>query len=530
MSTERLPDRLQALSSKCILVGGILTALLILSAFILPDRRIEIPSHAAHAVHAKAHAHGDDAKHDADAHNDDAHKGVHDDAHAENGDGDHAAKGAAEPHQDGDEHDGDHEKKNAAKDPHAGDDHGAHDGEKQYRTAIFSPAFQEAYMIGFYFILAPTLGALFWLCIVHLTTGGWGFVIRRVLEASIKNIWLVALLFLPIVIPVIFESTGDLEDGTPNYEAASFVNTPYDTWLDEDMTNPHSITATKKEYLNQPFFLLRALLYFVIWWIFCTAFYRWSVKQDETGNLVYRRRMKFWAGPCIILAGMAMTFASFDWAMSMRPEWFSSIYGVIFLIGQGLETMAFSIIMVCWLSQWQPIKGFLSQKRLHNLGNLMFAFVILWAYTNLAQFIIIWSANLPEEVTWYMNRAGSPFTFISAFLVIFHFALPFLILLSRHTKQHSNVITLIAAGIIFMRVVDLFWHVAPSLHPFTTDAIAGKITSSISFWNILLDFFAPVALGLLWLGFFFRNLGKLPLLATKDPNFSPHYDWKEAAS
>ena len=382
-----------------------------------------------------------------------------------------------------------------------------------YGLALQREEFFHAYLIGFFFVLAPTLGSMTFCCIVHMTTGRWGFVLRRIFEAAMQNIIWVAILFIPIPVFMMEELYG---------EWMSIVD------IHDDHTS-HAIISTKTQYLNFPFWLIRAACYFAIWISISYALVRWSRNQDNTGNLEWRRKLKFIAGPAVLIYMMTMTFAAVDWAMSIEPIWFSSIYGVLYIIGQGQWTLAFAIIMVCWLARFQPMRSQLDTKTLHNIGNLQFAFCILWAYVNVSQFIIIWSANLPEENTWYLNRSTGFFQSLSVFLILFNWLIPFIIMLNRHTKRIPKTIILIAGWLIFMRVIDLTWQIVPSVHPVDTHnalveeglKVGEPIVAKTGFIGI---FMAVIGFGLLWLGFFFHNFRKLPILPIKDPIYSPHWD------
>ena len=566
MSNENLREKLARLQKFCLLAGGIMTFVLLLTAFYKPDLaadKVLVERPDAHLHHDKDHqqdgghdggTHHGDEKDQADPHGDhggaDERKNEDDEAHADTkaaasntvdtaSNTVEQAVGAASnvvaeatntAHAAIDEPATNTAHGAAGTNAHgaakaAAKDHGKDTATEDKRNIISRP-FQTAWLIGWLYILAPTLGSFALLCIVHLTTGGWGWVIRRILEASMKTIVPVAILFLPILVPIVLHEHYKGSDGPVTQV------TNYDDWLDapEASADPHSITAKKSAFLDYHFFLLRQVLYFACWIVFILCMHKWSARQDETGDLRWRKKMKFFAGPFLLVHALVMSFAAFDWGMSIEPEWFSSIYGVIHLIGQGLSTFAFTLIVVSALAQHSPVKEHLSADRLHNIGNLQFAFVILWTYMNLAQFIIIWSANLPEEITYYHNRASVEYSPLTWFLFLFQFLVPFLILLSRHTKRATFTISMIAAWILFMRVVDINWMILPSVYPTEGAVILGRAAPQLTGLQVVLSVFAPVALGTLWLGFFLRNLLKLPLLPTKDPVFSPHFDYKEANS
>jgi len=209
----------------------------------------------------------------------------------------------------------------------------------------------------------------------------------------------------------------------------------------------------------------------------------------------------------LLAYGLTITFASFDWLMSLEPHWFSTMYGVLILGGQGLTAMAFLIASVVWLSRRPPLDRIVAATHLHDLGNLMLAFVMLWAYFSFSQYLIIWAGNLPQEIRWYLHRLNTSWRFVGIGLIVFHFAVPFVLLLSRAVKREAGTIVKVAAWILAVRVVDLLWLIAPEFH-------AGGI--SVSWLDVLL----PLSLGSFWLGCFVWQLRGRPLLPVHDPEFA----------
>jgi len=359
--------------------------------------------------------------------------------------------------------------------------------------------FFQSYMIGYLYALGATLGGLGFLCIHHLAGGGWGYVSRRVFEAASKNIYLMAVLFIPVVFMM-------LKSGAY-------------PWVDTKWAMSDHVVAQKLSYLTTGGFIVRAVICFAIWAVFVYFLNHWSREQDRTGDIIWRTKMKFLAGPALLIYVLAMTVAAVDWVMSLEPTWFSSIFGVMFCIGQGITILAFNIIFITWLAQFEPMKSALKVNRLHDIGNLQFAFIILWAYIELSQFIIIWSANLPEEITWYMNRSRNGFEYVSTALVLLQFVIPFLLLLSRGTKRVASTVRKIAMGILAVRLVDLWWIVAPSVHPGVADMYRHG-DEFVGFPLFFTDLLAPIGFGALWFALFLKNFRGMPMLPTKDPMFS----------
>lgn len=350
-----------------------------------------------------------------------------------------------------------------------------------------SRQFYQSYLLGYLFWLSISLGSLGLVMLHHLVGGGWSFLLRRPLEAAARTVPLMALLFVPVLLGM-----GELYHWTHAEEVAS-----------------HPMLSHKAPYLNTPFFLARTALYFGVWLLLSFLVTRWSLQQDRTADLDLTVKLKKVSGPGILLYALTLTFASVDWVMSLEPEWFSTIYGLLFLVGHGLGALTFMILGMRRLSSFEPYSQepfahLIHLKYYHDWGNLTLAFVMLWAYLSFSQYLIIWSANLPEEIPWYLHRVHTDWQLIALFLLLFHFAIPFLLLLSRRTKRHGVTLAKVAAGLLLMRFVDLFWLVKPAFSP-----------EGFSFHP--LDLLIPLALGGLWLGVFTRQLQKGALLPQHDP-------------
>jgi hypothetical protein len=315
----------------------------------------------------------------------------------------------------------------------------------------------------------------------HMVGGGWGFVIRRLLESGTRTIPLMAVLFLPL-----FLGLHDL------YE-----------WTHSEVVSNDEVLQHKSPYLNVTSFSIRAAAYFAIWMIGAYFLNKWSLEQDRTADRALTRRLQILSGPGLVVYGATVTFASVDWAMSLEPHWFSTIYGIVFMVGQGLATLAFMIIALALLANRKPLSDVVSPQHFHDLGNLMLAFVMLWAYVVFSQFLIIWSGNLPEEIPWYLRRTEGGWQWIAIMLAVFHFALPFVLLLSRGTKRKVRALAMVAVAMIFMRLIDMFWLVAP----------AHRTGLSIH-W---LDVAAPIGIGGIWVAAFVWQLKGKALLPIYDP-------------
>jgi hypothetical protein len=353
--------------------------------------------------------------------------------------------------------------------------------------AFSSPEkFYHSYIFSFMLVLGLTVGSLGLLMLQHLTGGNWGIIIRRPLEAASRNIWLVLVMFIPIVLG---------------------MKTLYRAWLDPERLKEEPLSKFQQGYLTSGGFLGRAVLYFAIWILLMWLFNAWSKQQDERQrDPQIQQRLKRLAGPGVILYILAMTFAAIDWVMSLSPHWASTIYGFIFVGSQAIASMCLMIIVVVLLSGSEPFSGIIQKHHLHDLAKLLFAFNMLWAYFDFSQLLIIWSGNQPEEISFYRTRLYGGWGVVAVIVLVFSFGLPFLILLSREVKRTPGLISKVAAWMLFMRLVDLYWMTRPE---FTSRAFPT--------W---LDLVVPIALVGLWLGFFAMNLKQRPLLPLGDPNLA----------
>lgn len=343
--------------------------------------------------------------------------------------------------------------------------------------------FFQSYLMGYMLVLGLSLGSLALVMIHQLSGGEWGIVIRRSAGAAARVLPVLTVLFLPLAL-----GTHELYEWT------------HEGWAEGEFL------ARKQQYLNVPFFLVRAAIYFVIWNALSFLLSKWSLEQDRTGDLQLTRKMQRLSGGGVMIGGLAVSFAAFDWMMSLAPHWFSTIYGMLVLIGFLLSAVSFQVIMLAWLSQRKPMSEVVKPIQFHDLGNLMLAFTMVWAYFSFSQYLIIWSGNLPEEIDWYMHRLFTAWKWIALALIIVNFAIPFLSLLQRRFKREPMLLVKIATFIIAVRYIDLFWLIAPDLH---------KDGFSISWMDVVI----PASLLSLWLGFYFQQLRGRALLPVHDPQF-----------
>jgi len=342
-----------------------------------------------------------------------------------------------------------------------------------------------SYLFAYVYWAGIAIGSLAIIMLHHLSGGGWGMMIRRLLEAATRTLPVVAVLFLPLMLGM-----------KPLYE-----------WARPEVVEADKILQLKASYLNVPFFLLRTLFYFSCWIGLAHFLNRWSRQQDETGDPALAGKMETMSGPGLVLFGATVTFASFDWVMSLEPHWFSTVFGLSFMVGQVLTAFPFAIAMTAYLSSRKPMSEAVTAGHFHDLGKLTLAFVMLWAYLSFSQFLIIWSGNLPEETPYYIKRLTGGWQYFQLALILFHFALPFFLLLSRSLKRSGSKLVKVAGLILLMRFVDLYLQIIPAVHH-----------AELHFsW---MDLAAPIGIGGLWLSAFLRQLESRPVLPVRDPHFA----------
>ena len=348
---------------------------------------------------------------------------------------------------------------------------------------LWPDQFLRSYIWSYTFYVGLTLGCLAFAMLQYVTGGAWGVVIVRLCEAASRTLPLLALLFIPIAV------------GIPRLYV----------WARPAVVASDEVIRHKSMYLNTPFFLARTAIYFAGWMLLAWLLNRWSVRQDGTGAGRAYRGLRSVSAVGLLFYGYSVTFMCIDWIMSLNPHWYSTMFGMLFVAGQGLSAMAFVICLVVILTSWSPFAEAITARHLHDLGKLLLAFVMLWAYLAFSQFLIVWAGNLPEEIPWYLNRMRGGWQYLALVLVALHFAFPFALLLSRDVKRNFRLLTSVAVLILIMRYVDLYWLVAP-------DFRQGVFGVS---W---MDFVLPIGLGGLWLATFSWQLTRRPLLPVNDPH------------
>jgi len=340
-----------------------------------------------------------------------------------------------------------------------------------------------SYLVGYSYWLGTALGGLVFLMLQYVTGGAWGLLLRRILEASASLVFLLAVLFIPLILalPAVYE---------------------YGKWLP---IHTEERLRFKAIWLSAPAVTVKAILFFACWIGMAYQFRRWSRLQDEGANGRLLERCETLGAPGIVVYALTITFASIDWVMSLEPEWYSTIFPAMFAVGQLLNGYAFALTVFLLLSDRPPFAGSVHPPHMRDFGSLLLAFVMFWAYMSFSQFLLIWVGNLPEENPWYLRRSRGGWQFVVSFIALVHFAVPFMLLLLRDIKEHRRRLLAVAGGLMIMRFIDLFWWIEPPLNH----------TGAYFYW--LIDIAAWIAVGGLCVWWFAGQLRSRPLLPWKDP-------------
>jgi hypothetical protein len=344
--------------------------------------------------------------------------------------------------------------------------------------------FFRSYLLAYLYWVGLPLGSMAILMLHHLAGGGWGYIIRRPLEAAGRTVPVMAVLFLPMFF------------GLPRLYL----------WAQPAAVASDPALQAKQWYLSSHLFVFRAILYFVLWFVLSYFLSKWSTEQDQSGDPRLSKKLEGMSGPGLVIYGLTVTFMSIDWAMSLEPHWFSTIYGMLFMVVQALSAMSFLIVILAWLADTEPLASAATPGRFNDLGNLTLTFVMLWAYLSFSQFLIIWAGNLQREIPWYTVRATGHWAGIALFLIIFHFAVPFFLLLMRAVKRNVPYLGVIAIILLVVSLVDVFWLVTPA---FNQDGPKPH-------W---MDLLATFGIGGIWVAAYLTQLKARPLLPLHDPQY-----------
>lgn len=342
-----------------------------------------------------------------------------------------------------------------------------------------------SYLVAYLFFLTLSLGGLIFVLIQFATRAGWSVAVRRIAEHSMGTLPLMAVLAIPLALG--FEHLF--------------------TWFDPQVVKDDPLLEKKVAYLNPGFFYVRSFVYLIGWAALGWWFRRQSIRQDDGNAVQMTRRLQIASPPAIVWFAVTTTFFAFDWIMSLDPHWYSTIFGVYFFAGSMVSILCLLILLVLLLQRYGLLESIVSEEHLHDLGKLLFGFVVFWAYIAFSQFMLIWYANIPEETLWYAHRLHHGWEYLSFLLAAGHFVLPFFLLISRDAKRNHAVLMTGTVWLLVMHYVDLYWLVMPS---YQTEAFRPH-------W---LDLLSLLGLGGVFVAGLFRLMAKPLLIPRRDPRLA----------
>ena len=342
--------------------------------------------------------------------------------------------------------------------------------------------FYFSWLVSYLYFLSIALGGLFFVLVLFVTKAGWGVVVRRVAENVMSTLPLFAVLFIPIWLG--------------RHELFH--------WTHEDAVATDAILQAKAPYLNGGFFLGRAVAYFVVWALLSWWFAAQSRRQDLSGDHAITRRLQFWSGPSIFLFAVTTSFAAFDWMMSLDPHWYSTMFGVYFFAGALVGMFAFQAIVFIGLERTGLLRNVVNTEHFHDMGKLLFAFTVFWAYIGFSQYFLIWYANIPEETVWFEHRMAGSWEAVTVLLAVGHFLVPFFFLMPKTIKRNRVLLLTGAVWMLLMHLVDVFWCVMPVLHHHGVHLGLLDVTTFLGIGGLFISVFS-------WL------LARHALIPVKDP-------------
>lgn len=356
--------------------------------------------------------------------------------------------------------------------------------------------FFQSYLFAFIYWSGFTFGGLCILLLNNTVGGMWGVTSRRFLEAQMRT--------LPLVLLFVIILLFGLKDLYP--------------WSHPELLAHNDVLRHKQPYLNAPFFMARIVVYFAIWLFWGLRINRMADQQDRTGDPTLVERMRAFSAPGLLIFAVTATFAYIDWLLSTDVQFFSTVYGAMILIGDVVQSFALTLVVMILASRGDRFGGRINAKILHEIGNMMFAFVIFWTYLTASQLIIVWPANLPQELVWYLDRVGGFWKWLALVTALSMFAIPFLALLSQARKRDPRRLIRVAIWLLVARIIDLFWIVEPTFRNTSNSSLLSTSHGFSIYWT---DFAAFFGLGGIWVYTFLGQLRRRPLLPLHDPRVSP---------
>jgi hypothetical protein len=353
--------------------------------------------------------------------------------------------------------------------------------------------FWSSYLTSLMFWLALAIGGLFFVLVQHAARAGWSIAVRRLAE----NMALALPVMGGLALVLVFAGSHDLYHWTH---------------IDDPKVLEDSVLTAKRAYLNDASFHGRAIAFVAVWTVLGFFFWRWSTQQDTSADpKPLSQRMRFFAPIGIVLFAFTLTFAAFDWLMSLDPHWFSTIFGAYYFAGCVVSTHSFLAILVILLHRSGYLRGVATKEHFHDLGKYMFAFTVFWAYMAFSQYMLIWYATIPEETEWFSYRGQGDWLWYSVIFVFVRFVFPFLGLISRHIKRNPNTLMFWAVWILVAQLIDMYWLVQPALaHARGVHEISLDLYDITTFVGIGGLFIAVVTWG----------IAKFPLVPLKDPRLA----------
>lgn len=347
---------------------------------------------------------------------------------------------------------------------------------------FFTTGFFRAYLVAFLLWGGVAFGSLIVLCMHHLSGGGWGYLIRRILEAATRTWGVVVVLFIPVIL------------GIPSLYP----------WADPTAVRSNPLLQEKQLYLNPTAYSIRAIVFFAIFILLAVALNRASRRQDQDADPTVLRRLQNLGGPGLLLFVVLLSFALIDWAMSLQPAWYSTVFSAMVIVGFVVTALAFAIVVLYFVADREPLAELAVPKYVLDLGNMLFTFLFLWVYMQFSQLLIIWSGNLSEEIPWYVSRLQGSWEAVTMLLALLAFAIPFAALLGRKSKRSLRSLAKLAAFVLATRLLAAIWLVEPAFYP---DGYSFQV----------LDLLLPAGVGCIWVAFFLGEMERLPLLPAMDP-------------